>query len=133
MWAKWPCVLAAASTSPRRRAWSPIFIIVFVCSSRVAMAIAISSERRRHFHPQPKGVWVEVPCFFMALIGLLEDNDRIAKLCATFLHFAGHQVTIYDNSLNCLHALFSQRRSQENLDRKSTRLNSSHANISYAV
>src|SRR5438132_6959800 len=51
----------------------------------------------------------------MALVGLLEDNDRIAKLCATFLHFAGHQVIIYDNSLNCLQALFSQRRYQENV------------------
>src|SRR5256886_9525566 len=50
----------------------------------------------------------------MALVGLLEDNDRIAKLCATFLHFAGHQVIIYDNSLDCLQALFSQRRSQKN-------------------
>src|SRR5438105_12599756 len=50
----------------------------------------------------------------MALVGLLEDNDRIAKLCATFLHFAGHQVIIYDNPLDCLQALFSQRRSQKN-------------------
>ncbi len=49
--------------SPRRRALSPTFIIAFVCSSRVAMAIAISSERRRHFLPQPKGVWVPVPWF----------------------------------------------------------------------
>ena len=24
MWAKWPCVLVAASTLPRRRAWSPV-------------------------------------------------------------------------------------------------------------
>ena len=51
----------------------------------------------------------------MALVGLLEDNDRIAKLCATFLHFAGHQVIIYDNSLDCLQALFLQRRYQENV------------------
>ncbi len=43
----------------------------------------------------------------MALIGLLEDNDRIAKLCATFLDLAGHQVTIYDTSFDCLRALFS--------------------------
>ncbi|MDQ6644655.1 MAG: response regulator [Chloroflexota bacterium] len=51
----------------------------------------------------------------MALIGLLEDNDRIAKLCATFLHYAGHQVTIYDTSLNCLQALFSHVISQDSL------------------
>jgi CheY-like chemotaxis protein len=49
----------------------------------------------------------------MALIGLLEDNDRIAKLCATFLHLAGHQVTIYDTSFNCLRALFSYGRTQD--------------------
>ena len=48
----------------------------------------------------------------MAIVGLLEDNDRIAKLCATFLHFAGHQVTIYNTSLNCLRALFSYSQSQ---------------------
>jgi CheY-like chemotaxis protein len=51
----------------------------------------------------------------MALVGLLEDNDRIAKLCATFLHYAGHQVTIYDTSLDCLQALFSHRISQGSL------------------
>ena len=49
----------------------------------------------------------------MALIGLLEDNDRIAKLCATFLHLAGHQVTIYDTSFNCLRALFSYENTQD--------------------
>ena len=41
----------------------------------------------------------------MAQIGLLEDNPRIAKLCATFLHFAGHEVTVYETSKKCLHAL----------------------------
>ena len=51
----------------------------------------------------------------MAIVGLLEDNDRIAKLCATFLHFAGHQVTRYDTSLNCLRALFSCSQSQDNV------------------
>src|SRR6266516_4424539 len=51
----------------------------------------------------------------MAIVGLLEDNDRIAKLCATFLHFAGHQVTRYDTSLNCLRALFSYSQSQDNV------------------
>lgn len=41
----------------------------------------------------------------MAQIGLLEDNARIAKLCTTFLHFAGHDVTIYEHPKKCLHAL----------------------------
>ena len=43
----------------------------------------------------------------MAQIGLLEDNDRVAKLCATMLNFAGHQVTVYAHPKECLHALFS--------------------------
>lgn len=67
----------------------------------------------------------------MALIGLLEDNDRIAKLCMTFLHLAGHQVTIYDTSLNCLRALFSYSNtqdavlsSQESLSKNSVHLHS---------
>ena len=49
----------------------------------------------------------------MAIVGLLEDNDRIAKLCATFLRYAGHQVMRYDTSLNCLRALFSYSTAQE--------------------
>ena len=32
----------------------------------------------------------------MARVGLLEDNERIARLSATMLQFAGHTVTIYD-------------------------------------
>jgi len=43
--------------------------------------------------------------YFMAQVGLLEDNARIAKLCATMLHYAGHQVTIYDHPRECLQAL----------------------------
>lgn len=43
----------------------------------------------------------------MAQIGLLEDNDRVAKLCATMLNYAGHRVTIYAHPKECLHALFS--------------------------
>mgnify|MGYP002402488016 CR=1 FL=1 len=43
----------------------------------------------------------------MALVGLLEDNARIAKLCTTFLNYAGHQVTVYASSRDCLHALLS--------------------------
>lgn len=41
----------------------------------------------------------------MAQVGLLEDNIRIAKLCATMLHYAGHQVTIYGHAQECLQAL----------------------------
>ena len=43
----------------------------------------------------------------MARVGLLEDNSRVAKLCATMLNFAGHQVTIYGHPRECLQALFS--------------------------
>jgi CheY-like chemotaxis protein len=46
----------------------------------------------------------------MAQVGLLEDNARIAKLCATLLQYSGHQVTIYDTPQKCLHALLSDRR-----------------------
>ena len=45
----------------------------------------------------------------MAQIGLLEDNARIARLCATLLEYAGHQVTVYDTPQKCLHALLSRR------------------------
>ncbi len=45
----------------------------------------------------------------MARVGLLEDNDRVAKLCATMLNFAGHQVTIYGHPRECLQALFAGR------------------------
>lgn len=41
----------------------------------------------------------------MAQVGLLEDNARIAKLCATMLHYAGHQVTVYEHPRECLRAL----------------------------
>lgn len=32
----------------------------------------------------------------MARVGLLEDNTRIANMCATMLQYAGHQATIYE-------------------------------------
>lgn len=32
----------------------------------------------------------------MARVGLLEDNERIARLSATMLQFAGHTVSMYD-------------------------------------
>jgi CheY-like chemotaxis protein len=41
----------------------------------------------------------------MAQVGLLEDNARIAKLCATMLQYAGHQVTVYEHPHECLNAL----------------------------
>lgn len=44
----------------------------------------------------------------MAQIGLLEDNARIAHLCATILQYAGHQVTIYKHPYECLQALLPQ-------------------------
>ncbi len=44
----------------------------------------------------------------MARVGLLEDNTRIAHLCATMLHYAGHEVTIYEHPSHCLHALLPE-------------------------
>ncbi len=41
----------------------------------------------------------------MARVGLLEDNARIAKLCATMLQFSGHSVEIYEHPRTCLNAL----------------------------
>ena len=41
----------------------------------------------------------------MAQVGLLEDNARIASLCATLLNYAGHQVTVYGHPTDCLRAL----------------------------
>ncbi|HEY4383381.1 MAG TPA: hypothetical protein VGN34_02745, partial [Ktedonobacteraceae bacterium] len=44
----------------------------------------------------------------MAQIGLLEDNVRIAKLCVMMLHYAGHEVTVYQHPNECLRALLAQ-------------------------
>lgn len=44
----------------------------------------------------------------MAQIGLLEDNARIAHLCATILQYAGHQVIIYNHPRECLQALLPE-------------------------
>ena len=41
----------------------------------------------------------------MARVGLLEDNVRIAKLCAMMLCYAGHEVSIYEHPRDCLYAL----------------------------
>ncbi len=46
-------------------------------------------------------------CIFMARVGLLEDNSRIAKLCVTMLNLAGHEVTLYERADECLDALFT--------------------------
>ncbi len=43
----------------------------------------------------------------MAQVGLLEDNMRIARLCATMLQYAGHTVTIYEHPRECLSALLT--------------------------
>jgi CheY-like chemotaxis protein len=45
----------------------------------------------------------------MAQVGLLEDNTRIAGLCATMLQYAGHQVTIYEHPRECLQALLPSK------------------------
>lgn len=49
----------------------------------------------------------------MAQVGLLEDNTRIAKLCATMLQYAGHSVTIYEHPRACLDALLLQSTTAE--------------------
>lgn len=41
----------------------------------------------------------------MARVGLLEDNTRIATLCAKMLCSAGHEVSIYEHPRECLRAL----------------------------
>jgi DNA-binding response OmpR family regulator len=41
----------------------------------------------------------------MARVGLLEDNTRIARLCAMMLCYAGHEVSIYEHPRDCLCAL----------------------------
>jgi CheY-like chemotaxis protein len=41
----------------------------------------------------------------MARVGLLEDNTRIARLCAMMLCYAGHEVSIYEHPRECLYAL----------------------------
>ncbi|HCI78431.1 MAG TPA: hypothetical protein DHW02_01930 [Ktedonobacter sp.] len=45
----------------------------------------------------------------MARVGLLEDNERIARLSATMLQFAGHTVTIYDRGCTLLDDLIPVR------------------------
>jgi CheY-like chemotaxis protein len=41
----------------------------------------------------------------MVKVGLLEDNLRIAKLSATMLAYAGHEVSVYEHAHECLRAL----------------------------
>ncbi len=40
----------------------------------------------------------------MTRVGLLEDNVRIAKMCATMLQFAGYSVDIFEHPQKCLNA-----------------------------
>jgi CheY-like chemotaxis protein len=49
----------------------------------------------------------------MASVGLLEDNPRIAKLCSTFLNFAGHHVIVYETSQECLQALLLENNTSD--------------------
>jgi CheY-like chemotaxis protein len=44
----------------------------------------------------------------MIQIGLLEDNTRIARMCVMMLHYAGHQVTVYQHPNECFQALLAQ-------------------------
>jgi CheY-like chemotaxis protein len=41
----------------------------------------------------------------MSRVGLLEDNAIIARLAATMLTYAGHEVVIYEHPSECLDAL----------------------------
>jgi len=50
----------------------------------------------------------------MSRLGLLEDNDTIARLTATMLTYAGHDVTIYPHPSDCLEALFLTNAYQNN-------------------
>ena len=50
----------------------------------------------------------------MAHVGLLEDNARIANLCAMMLQYAGHQVTIYEHPRKCLNALLPESTTEDN-------------------
>ncbi|HTI14783.1 MAG TPA: response regulator [Dictyobacter sp.] len=48
----------------------------------------------------------------MAHVGLLEDNMRIARLCAMMLQYAGHHVVIYEHPRDCLTALLPKKTKQ---------------------
>lgn len=50
----------------------------------------------------------------MAQVGLLEDNTRIARLCVMMLHYAGHEVTVYQHPRECLQALLAQSATVDN-------------------
>ena len=63
----------------------------------------------------------------MAQVGLLEDNPRIAKLCATLLHYAGHEVTVYETSKMCLHALLLDTKSLEGFSSVAQSLANTHS------
>ena len=48
----------------------------------------------------------------MVRVGLLEDNIRIAKLSATMLQHAGHQVILYEHARECMQALVPEKESR---------------------
>ncbi|MBE3561416.1 MAG: response regulator [Ktedonobacteraceae bacterium] len=54
----------------------------------------------------------------MAQVGLLEDNARIARLCATMLQYAGHEVIIYEHPRACLDELLEEKASTQVLTSK---------------
>ena len=63
----------------------------------------------------------------MAQVGLLEDNPRIARLCSTMLHYAGHEVTVYETSRKCLHALLADAKPNESFSSVSSQPACLHA------
>jgi CheY-like chemotaxis protein len=63
----------------------------------------------------------------MAHVGLLEDNPRIARLCSTLLHYVGHEVTVYETSKKCLHALLADTKPGESFGSVSSQSTCSHA------
>ena len=66
-----------------------------------------TEKGEQRFYPSPEKGWKEMPGVTMAQVGLLEDNTRIAKLCATMLQYAGHRVIVYEHPRECLNALLS--------------------------
>src|SRR3712207_8359101 len=65
---------------------------------------------------------------------LVVDDNRMNRIkLARSLEQQGHTVALAENGQRGLEMLRTERFDLVLLDRKSTRLNSSHANISYAV
>lgn len=63
-------------------------------------------DNRRHYNSQTSKENNSKECREpMALVGLLEDNTRIAKMSATMLHYLGHEVIVYAHARDCFQAL----------------------------